>query len=180
MHCAGKQTCIVPESGLSEFLQRYPNALRPRQATTISVRPGQFEGWMMKKGEVRQNWKCRYFVLTTSGSGSKLRYYEEGSANETPRAHLGTIDFAHCCSVSSPGDGCIELTVRRVHNKKQPARKKAAGQEPETSTRTFELIPVPSKVAHVSSGRPCLDPTEERLELAERWLQACSAAAPQI
>jgi hypothetical protein len=132
---------------------------------------------MLKKGEVRQNWKCRYFVLTTGVSGSKLRYYEEGAANEVPRKHLGTIDFADCDSVSSAGDGSIEITVNAVsvHNKHQ-ARRKAGDHKQGNITRKFEIIPVPFKVAHVSAGRPCLDPDEERLELAERWLQACSTA----
>jgi hypothetical protein len=166
----------VPGSELRDFLQLQPEALRPRQATTINFQPGKFEGWMLKKGEVRHSWKCRYFVLNTGRSGSKLRYYEEGAADEVPRKHLGTIDFADCYSVSSKGDGSIELTVNAVsvHNKHQ-ARRKAGGQQ-DISTRQFEVIPVLSKVAHVSSGRPCLDPDEERLELAEHWLKACSAA----
>lgn len=131
---------------------------------------------MLKKGEVRHSWKCRYFVLNTGRSGSKLRYYEEGAADEVPRKHLGTIDFADCYSVSSKGDGAIELTVNAVsvHNKHQ-ARKNAGSQQ-EITARQFEVVPVLSKVAHVSSGRPCLDPDEERLELAERWLKAFSAA----
>ncbi len=177
--CAGSQTFLVPERELHDFLQLQPNALRPRQATTINFQPGKFEGWMLKKGEVRQSWKCRYFVLTTGISGSKLRYYEEGAAHEVPRKHLGTIDFADCYSVSSAGDGSIEIIVNAVsvHNKHQARpRRKAGDQQQESSTRKFEVIPVASKVAHVSSGRPCLDPDEQRLELAERWLQACSAA----
>ena len=166
---------------LREFMRGQPDALRPRAATNLSFEPRRCEGWMLKRGEVRHSWKCRYFVLSVTPAGSKLRYYEEGGVGQTPRKMLGTVSSSDCHAVRGLADGGLELTVvaGTVHNQPQARvrRKAGDGGGEEQGTRCMELLPVPSKVAHVPAGRPSLDgvPVDERQELAERWLQALEA-----
>lgn len=177
----GRQSCLVRAGEeLRAHLEQHPGATRPRQATVLAAETHLFQGWMLKKGAVRQSWKCRWFVLENSHKGPKLRYYEEGSEHSTPHRLCGTIDLRACHAVR-PADGAgleLEVEAETVHQQ-AGGRKRAAAvgaleqqQERQLKLRTFELFPVAEFVESLPVGMPKLGDAEDRTDLMGNWLDA--------
>jgi hypothetical protein len=70
------------------------------------------EGWLTKKGEVVQNWKRRWFMLTVNG---EMHYFRKKSAVESGKPQ-GTIDLRELkgvkASAKEPRSFVIKTAVR--------------------------------------------------------------------
>jgi serine/threonine protein kinase len=80
-------------------------------STCVSLANAEMEGWLMKQGHVRRNWKERWFVL----KGDRLYYFKNTDQHAgTPR---GIIPLGHCLveeDTSVRKQFCFKLTPRKT------------------------------------------------------------------
>ena len=85
-------------------------------------------GWLLKKGEKRHNWSCRWFVLTAT----KLQYFDEHSVSAKLKGELDLAALAEIRRSTHPKAELFEIELQcrdeQLHNTETSEFKVASAQ----------------------------------------------------
>jgi hypothetical protein len=102
-----------------------------RQSQNARARVVVHSGWLRKQGDVRKNWKKRWFELTNDFT---LRYYD---AQTEPREQKGAI-VLHMYRVEAPMTGVRFATRRATHRERRERPHQRDARPPDRHTHSVD------------------------------------------